>query len=127
MFLNQKRIIDLTELCDLKKLITVPIIRVGWRSDSHTGENGDGHPLDGGYYDAGDNLKFNWPMAYTTVLLAWSGIAFPDGYAKAGQRGYLEGVVRWATDYFIKCHVSDHEFYAQVSADMLTLLSVAVL
>ena len=88
---------------------------------------GDGHPLDGGYYDAGDNLKFNWPMAYTTVLLAWSGIAFPDGYAKAGQRGYLEGVVRWATDYFIKCHVSDHEFYAQVSADMLTLLSVAVL
>ena len=81
MFLNQKRIIDLTELCDLKKLITMPIIRVG----------------------------------------------FPDGYAKAGQRGYLEGVVRWATDYFIKCHVSDHEFYAQVSADMLTLLSVAVL
>jgi endoglucanase len=90
------------------------MLRVSWRGDSHTGDNGDGHPLDGGYYDAGDNLKFNWPMAYTSVMLAWSGIAYPEGYAKSGQREYLEGVVRWATDYFIKCHVSDHEFYAQV-------------
>jgi endoglucanase len=90
------------------------VFRVAWRGDSHTSDNGDGHPLDGGYYDAGDNIKFNWPMAYTSVMLAWSGIAYPEGYAKAGQQAYLEGVVRWAIDYFIKCHVSDHEYYAQV-------------
>ena len=58
--------------------------RISWRGDSHTGDAGEGHPLDGGYYDAGDNLKFNWPMAYTTVMLAWSGITYPEGYAKVG-------------------------------------------
>ncbi|KAF9613318.1 hypothetical protein IFM89_006828 [Coptis chinensis] len=28
--------------------------------------------LRGGYYDTGDNVKFNFPMAFTTTMLSWS-------------------------------------------------------
>lgn len=32
--------------------------------------------LVGGYYDAGDNIKFSFPMAFTTTMLAWSILEF---------------------------------------------------
>ena len=35
--------------------------------------------LTGGYYDAGDKVKFNFPQAATIKLFAWSGIDFADG------------------------------------------------
>jgi endoglucanase len=34
--------------------------------------------LVGGYYDAGDNIKFGFPMAFTTTMLAWSVLEFGD-------------------------------------------------
>ena len=34
--------------------------------------------LVGGYYDAGDNIKFGFPMAFTTKMLAWSVVEFSD-------------------------------------------------
>ena len=44
-----------------------------------------GLDLTGGYYDAGDNVKFNFPQAAAMTLLAWSGVEFAEGYKKAGQ------------------------------------------
>nr|GEV54705.1 hypothetical protein [Tanacetum cinerariifolium] len=32
--------------------------------------------LTGGYYDAGDNVKFGFPMAFTTTMRAWSVVEF---------------------------------------------------
>ena len=73
-----------------------------------------GLDLTGGYYDAGDNCKFNFPMAASTTLLAWSGIEFKDGYVKANQYNILLDTVKWATDYFIKCHPEKDTLYVQV-------------
>ena len=70
--------------------------------------------LTGGYYDAGDNVKFNFPQAYTLTLLAWSGITFAEGYKKSGQTEYLLDAVKWGTDYLIKCHTAKDELYVQV-------------
>ena len=53
-------------------------------------------------------------MAYTMTVLAMGGIFFPEGYIKSGQTNYLLDAVKWGTDYFIKCHVSEFEFYGQV-------------
>jgi len=74
----------------------------------------NGVDLSGGYYDAGDNAKFNFPGAATMTLLAWSGIDYAEGYKKAGQWKYILDAVRWGADYFMKCHTGKNELYVQV-------------
>ena len=63
---------------------------------------------------AGDHVKFGFPAAAAMTVLAWGGISYEAGYRSAGEFDYLLDAVKWGTDYFIKCHVSDNEFYGQV-------------
>ena len=94
--------------------------RIYWRHDSMLDAGADnGVDLTGGYYDAGDNVKFNFPQAFTITMLAWSGITFADGYKKAGQMDYLLDAVKWGTDYFIKCHTGKDELYVQVGSGQI--------
>nr|AAF80585.1 beta-1,4-endoglucanase 2 [Panesthia cribrata] len=89
--------------------------KVTWRKDSALNDKGqNGEDLTGGYYDAGDYVKFGYPMAFTATLLAWSLIDYEQGYAKANSVEDARKAVKWATDYFLKAHVSEHEFYGQV-------------
>ena len=89
--------------------------RIYWRHDSMLDAGYDvGIDLTGGYYDAGDNCKFNFPGAGALTLIAWSGIEFKKGYEKAGQYEYLLDMIKWGTDFFIKCHPEKYEFYIQV-------------
>ena len=55
----------------------------------------------GGYYDAGDNVKFNFPMAFTTSMLAWSVVEFGKAMG-SDQLPHALDAIRWATDYFLK-------------------------
>ena len=41
-----------------------------------------GVDLTGGYYYAGDNVKFNFPGLGALTLIIWSGIDFQKGYKK---------------------------------------------
>lgn len=50
---------------------------------------------------AGD-LKLTMPTAWTTALLAWGVLAFPQGWARAGGTAEALGAVRWGTDYLLK-------------------------
>merc|ERR1719499_2664744 len=89
--------------------------RVPWRGDSSLGDVGNnGEDLTGGYHDAGDYVKFGLPMASAMTVLAYGGILYEDGYKEAGQYSYLQSTVKWGTDYLIKAHVSQNEFYCQV-------------
>jgi hypothetical protein len=54
-------------------------------------------------YDAGDNVKFNLPMAWSAGVLAWSIVDFEAGYKAAGEYKTALDSVKWVTDYFIKC------------------------
>ena len=45
--------------------------RVPWRGDSFLQD-----AVPGGYHDAGDLVKFGFPMAATITVLAWGGINF---------------------------------------------------
>jgi len=89
--------------------------RIYWRHDSMLDAGADnGVDLTGGYYDAGDNVKFNFPGAAALTLLAWSGIDYADGYKEADQWDYILDAVRWGADYFMKCHTGKNELYVQV-------------
>ena len=93
--------------------------RIYWRHDSMVDAGKDvGLDLTGGYYDAGDNVKFNFPQASALTLIAWSGIEFKDGYKKAGQWENLLDMVKWGSDYFVKCHSGKNELYVQVGDGM---------
>ena len=59
-------------------------------------------------------MKFNLPGAQALTTLAWGGITYQAGYKCAGEFENLLDAIKWGTDYFIKCHVSDNEYYAQV-------------
>ncbi|KAF7001911.1 hypothetical protein CFC21_017472 [Triticum aestivum] len=79
---------------------------VKWRSNSAMPDGSAANvDLTGGYYDGGDNVKFNFPMAFTTTMLSWSIIEYG---------GRMEGRVQYtytnkeaihsltATDYLLK-------------------------
>ena len=80
-----------------------PTNRVSWRGDSMLMDKGEnGEDLTGGYFDAGDYVKFGFPMAAFTTLLAWGAIDYEDAYIKAGEIDEIRHAIRWSTDYFIK-------------------------
>ncbi len=90
-------------------------VRCNWRGDSCVNDGSDvGLDLSGGWYDAGDNVKFNLPMSYTAAMLGWSIIDNAEAYRESGQLTYALENIKWANDYFIKCHPSDNEYYYQV-------------
>lgn len=89
--------------------------RTNWRGDSGMKDGADvGLDLTGGLYDAGDNVKFNLPMAYTAAMLSWSVYEDRDAYVKSGQLDYIIDNIRWVNDYLMKCHPKDDVYYYQV-------------
>lgn len=91
--------------------------RISWRGDAGlTDGQAQGLDLTGGWFDAGDHIKFGLPLAYTITALNWGYIHYEDGYKAVNQDDDFKRNIKWVTDYFIKCHPSPNEFYAQVSA-----------
>ncbi|KAJ7250444.1 hypothetical protein O6H91_17G062000 [Diphasiastrum complanatum] len=58
--------------------------------------------LVGGYYDAGDNIKFHFPAAFTMTLLSWSVIEYSAKYEAAGELNHVTELIKWGTDYLLK-------------------------
>lgn len=90
-----------------------PDQRLTWRRDSalHDGATA-GVDLTGGYYDAGDNIKFGFPMAFTATMLSWSIIDF--GRNMGPDLRYALKAVKWATDYLLKATSVSGVIYVQV-------------
>ncbi|MBF0441213.1 MAG: glycoside hydrolase family 9 protein [Oligoflexales bacterium] len=89
--------------------------RVEWRGNSGMDDGKDvGIDLTGGWYDAGDHVKFGLPMASTATLLSLGVLEYRDGYAKFGQLEYILDNIRWVNDYFLKAHAAPHVLWGQV-------------
>ncbi|CAO3587834.1 unnamed protein product [Absidia cylindrospora] len=91
--------------------------RVSWRHDSGLDDGKDnGVDLTGGYYDAGDYLKFTLPLAHSLSLISWGGIEWYDSYKKADQTGNLQSTIKWGTDWLLKAHPNSNTLYVQVGS-----------
>lgn len=89
--------------------------RLNWRGDSASNDGSDvGHNLTGGWYDAGDHVKFGFPMAYSATVLSWGAIEYKAAYNASGQMEHLKNNLRFVCDYFIKAHTAPNEFYGQL-------------
>uniref|UniRef100_A0A0E0LQL6 Endoglucanase n=1 Tax=Oryza punctata TaxID=4537 RepID=A0A0E0LQL6_ORYPU len=75
--------------------------RMPWRADSGLTDGAQYNvDLVGGYYDAGDNVKFGLPMAFSTTMLAWSVLDF--GKFMGAELPNARAAVRWGADYLLK-------------------------
>jgi endoglucanase len=89
--------------------------RVNWRGDAALGDGSDvNRDLTGGWFDAGDHVKFGLPMAYTATMLAWGIVEYRSAYVSTGQLETALDQLKWATDYFIKAHPAPNELYGQI-------------
>jgi endoglucanase len=89
--------------------------RVSWIGNSGMSDGSDhGIDLTGGWYDAGDHVKFGLPMAFTTTMLAWSDLLYGSAISNASQQTYLLNNLRWVNDYFIKANPNSTTLYVQV-------------
>ncbi|KAF5728425.1 endoglucanase 11-like [Tripterygium wilfordii] len=92
--------------------------RVTWRH--HSGlDDGLEQEVDlvGGYYDAGDNVKFGLPMAFTITMLSWGVMEFRQQIIDAGEFNHALEAIKWGADYFIKAHTYPNELWVEVVGD----------
>ncbi|KAG9458102.1 hypothetical protein H6P81_002610 [Aristolochia fimbriata] len=89
--------------------------RVPWRADSGLLDGQLANvDLVGGYYDAGDNVKYGLPMAFTVTTLAWSALFYEAELQAAGELENVRAAIRWGTDYFLKTASRKNKLYVQV-------------
>ena len=80
--------------------------RIPWRSDStlldgcHVGLD-----LSKGFFDAGDHMKFTYPMAFAINTLAWGMIEFSTGYKLAGEYENSLRIIRWGLEWLQNAQV----------------------
>ncbi|KAI5064366.1 hypothetical protein GOP47_0021036 [Adiantum capillus-veneris] len=92
-----------------------PDQRVTWRGDSALLDGGDYNvDLVGGYYDAGDNVKFGFPMAFTITVLSWGALEYTSSFAAIGELDNLRAAIKWGTDYLLKASVDPLRLWVQV-------------
>ncbi|MBN2444542.1 MAG: glycoside hydrolase family 9 protein [Spirochaetales bacterium] len=100
--------------------------RFNWRGDCHVNDggtvtlsSGGSVYIDarGGYHDAGDHIKFGITNAYAASTLGWGYYEFKSEYEETGQAEWLLRAVKWATDYFIRCHPEPNTFLYSVGSD----------
>jgi hypothetical protein len=92
-----------------------PWSRVTWRGNSAMQDGADvGLDLTGGWFDAGDHVKFGFAMASSATMLAWAGVEYRPAFESKGQLPHLLNNLRVATDYFIKAHTAPNELWGQV-------------
>lgn len=80
--------------------------RVEWRADSTMIDE-----IKGGWYDAGDHVKFNLPMSYSAAMLAWGLYQYPDGVEKSGELQNYVNNLEFVMDYLADCDLGDEAVF----------------
>ena len=100
-----------------------PFPTVNWRKPASTHDGNDvGVDLNGGWFDAGDHVKFSLPMSYAVGMINWSILKTPKAYEDIDKMQYAKEQVKYALDYLLKTYQegdsstpNDDKIYFQVS------------
>ena len=76
--------------------------QVSWRADSMEND-----VVPGGWFDAGDHLKFVLTNAYTATILSWGLIEYKDAVKKSGLYETYLNNLKWGLDYVAACDKGD--------------------
>ncbi|KAL6865368.1 hypothetical protein ACP4OV_016519 [Aristida adscensionis] len=91
-----------------------PDQRVRWRGDSALADGGDHGRPHRRLLDAGDNVKFGFPMAFTVTMLSWGVVEYAGQLDAAGELRNALAAVRWGADYLARAHAGGEALYVQV-------------
>ena len=104
---------------------------VSWRGNSclndGKGQSGTFYKdLVGGYYDAGDAIKFNFPQSFAITMLSWSVIEYRQKYEDAGELTHVKEIIKWGTDYFLKTFNSTADTITNLVAQVYSILHYVI-
>ncbi|KAK9023131.1 hypothetical protein V6N11_003360 [Hibiscus sabdariffa] len=89
--------------------------KISWRGDSGLKDGSEAKlDLSKGMYDAGDHMKFGFPLAFTATVLSWSILEYGDQMAAVNQLEPAQDSLKWITDFLINAHPKDNVLYIQV-------------
>ncbi|XP_073023237.1 endoglucanase 10-like [Primulina eburnea] len=91
--------------------------QIPWRGDSALKDGSEAKlDLSKGMFDAGDHMKFGFPMAFTATVLSWTILEYGDQMKAVNQLEAAQDSLKWITDYLINCHPTDNVLYVQVGS-----------
>ncbi|WVZ25709.1 hypothetical protein V8G54_004253 [Vigna mungo] len=100
---------------DVQKSGKVENQRISWRGDSGLRDGSEADlDLSKGMYDAGDHMKFGFPMAFTATVLSWAILEYGDRMDAVKQLHYALDSLKWITDYLVNAHPFPEVLYIQV-------------
>ncbi|URE11628.1 Glycosyl hydrolase family 9 [Musa troglodytarum] len=95
---------------------------VTWRGNSGTRDGlsdpSYGKSLVGGFYDAGDAIKFNFPASFAVTMLSWSVIEYSAKYEAAGELGHVKEIIKWGADYLLKTFNASADTIDRIAAQV---------
>ncbi|GJY10491.1 endoglucanase 24-like protein [Tanacetum coccineum] len=104
-----------TQFFDVQKSGRLENNLIKWRGDSGLKDGKDENvDLSKGLYDAGDLMKFGFPMAFTATILAWSILEYGHHMDEVKELKHAQESLKWITDYLVNAHPSDNVLYIQV-------------
>ncbi|XP_042494967.1 endoglucanase 10-like [Macadamia integrifolia] len=97
--------------------------KISWRGNSALTDGKEvGLDLSKGMYDAGDHMKFGFPLAFTASVLSWAILEYGDQMSAVKQLEPAKESLKWITDYLVNAHPSANVLYIQVNRILLTLI-----
>ncbi|MBA0733990.1 hypothetical protein Gogos_017944 [Gossypium gossypioides] len=89
--------------------------KISWRGDSALTDGSEAKlDLSKGMYDAGDQVKFGFPMAFTATVLSWAILEYRDQMEAVNQLEPAQQSLKWITDFLLNAHPSPNVLYIQV-------------
>lgn len=97
----------------------------GWfLSDGKFDSSDITNDLLGGYYDAGDAIKFHFPASFKMTMLSWSVIEYRAKYEAAGELNHVKEIIKWGTDYLLKTFNDSADSISRIIAQALEHISM---